>query len=457
MKPDLETLLNELYSVDPTLKQHEKILQKVLQDFVAARPNVKIDETFRTELKKAVWKRIDEVSEKAPRFKWSYAVGGVVVASLLLVPILYTTFPMKATQEMNIQSVEDKAFGELNGLTAPGESGADGLADRSEGSALAIAEDESADEIAEDVMAISSIAPWNYRYVYTGDPIELTDTSVEVLKRTHSESVASEFGNAISAIGFDLMDLSAFGDLNAAYITLTPESGTSYGVNLDFNNNSISINYWDPDRWEREYVILTEADQLSDSKVISIADKFLNQYDIATNLYGDPEVVEEETYGNWIPEYVTVIYPLLLNGETVYEEYGGKSGLSVSVSIQYERVESVWGIMEQNYDSATYDAVTDVETILEVAEKGGVHGYLYEYDDVPEITIGTPTKGYTKMYQYGAIAAQELYVPALIFPILEEVEYSYKQFIVVPLASDLLEEETVEPMPFRIMEAEVEE
>ena len=100
-----------------------------------------------------------------------------------------------------------------------------------------------------------------------------------------------------------------------------------------------------------------------------------------------------------------------------------------------------------------YKTETDINKILDIARRGGRNVYTYQNNQkVIEVKIGTPTLSYVKIWQYNNNQNDELLVPAFIFPILEKpaVNYFYKDNIIVPLISDMLDSDNnprVMPMP----------
>jgi hypothetical protein len=102
--------------------------------------------------------------------------------------------------------------------------------------------------------------------------------------------------------------------------------------------------------------------------------------------------------------------------------------------------------MTTNFQTSDYQAETDINRIKEIALKGGLYNYPTVVDantqvQVNAVTLGTPTQGYMRYWQYSGNTNQEMLVPAYIFPILEttgETPY-YKQSIVVPLVKEILD------------------
>lgn len=241
---------------------------------------------------------------------------------------------------------------------------------------------------------------------------------------------------------------------------------------------------------------LTGSDMPGDEAIFAIANDFLKAHGIPTDTYGRPELQNQwreyttvpQTGGDpemavrsmpiYFPESETVLYPQLLNGQQVYDQGGTLSGLMVTVDIRNKRVSGLYGLSVQNYQSSAYDAITDVAKIIQIAEQGGQYGVINyggyggvmmdaqtptssgsvepaikamppveimpypierKPEVIPEINLDTPRLAYVKMYDYQHGNSAELYVPALVFPVISNQMGYYQQNIVVPLILDLIQ------------------
>jgi hypothetical protein len=54
MNKEINEILNELYEIDSNLKEKETELKKIITKMLEYKPNVKIDENYKTELKQKV-------------------------------------------------------------------------------------------------------------------------------------------------------------------------------------------------------------------------------------------------------------------------------------------------------------------------------------------------------------------------------------------------------------------
>jgi hypothetical protein len=142
---------------------------------------------------------------------------------------------------------------------------------------------------------------------------------------------------------------------------------------------------------------------------------------------------------------VSVIYPFLLDGKQVYDDWGSKQGLQLNVNLEFNKVSSLYNLNTQNYQSSNYKMETDKDKILKLLRNGSIYPY-YNYQEtdtkIVEIPVGTPKLQYVRTWQYKNNISDELLVPALVFPILnpDKTDNPYKTSVVIPLAKDLIDQ-----------------
>ena len=163
-----------------------------------------------------------------------------------------------------------------------------------------------------------------------------------------------------------------------------------------------------------------------------------------------------EKVNYYFPDTLQVLYPFQLNDQPVYES-SQRFGLMVTVDLREMRVSDVYNLQTQQYDSSDYPALTDVPAIIKQAESGGYQSYYPIYfkdSSVKEVTVslGTPLRGYIKIWQYRPDKqyGDELFVPALFFPVLNaaELENFYTTQVIVPLIEEFSQDQGG---PVRIM------
>lgn len=509
MDPKIQKILDDLYAMEPELRSREQEVVRIVNELLAAKPDTKFDEKFRLALRERLLRRAGELETGAPEkarvvwyarpFSWAF-IGAGAVASVLLVfsflngNIKLGLFGSKGSQA-RVTKLADNAFGSLSlqDKTASAESArSTNSKEMSLGATPAPALDSYSAPSAPlgSPQAISSvvgrggggvgvgvtepskmIAPdyqtYNiYRYVYKGEPLEVKEDTMQIFRRVKGGDTA--FGQLSSLLsGARLgIDWNKFSGVKVQNISFSEDRVRGYSIYVDLNESSVSINQNWPN-WVRSdnatvssepYQPLRLSDLPGDDKVITAADKFLKNYGIPTDSYGAPEVqkdwlvnygVMKDTSASefYAPDSLSVIYPFIVDGRSVYEESGYKSGLSVSVNIREMSVQNVYNLTSQQYESSGYATEKDTNRLLKLAEAGGWRqGFYATYQDpnarVVDIELGAPSVELVKIWTYKDNASQELLVPSLVFPITKKPEnaYIYQKNIVVPLVKSILDQ-----------------
>jgi hypothetical protein len=502
----IQEILKDLYQVDDTLRERENELVKIIQELLRSKPEAKIDENFVRELRQEILKRAKELKEERqakvrniswfsnlfPANKFAYALGGAVIVLIITVP-LYSYInqkgkragaPEKLALDFNhgITEVKDQAFGALtatNQAKTPSSVqglGGGGVARTESGGGGGLVTTEKVDA------GVPSRPEYiQYKYVYGGDPINIEQNTMKVYRRIRSEAGNRSLAQYLTELDFDIFDLSQFKNALLTNLNLNEEREFGYSLNLNFEENELNI-FQNWRQWPQlgqecqdlsaqtgeacyDQYRLKYADVPADDRLIATAKQFVKNYGVDLSQYGEP-VVEDQwrwTYEQaedkanvYIPEEISVIFPLIVDNQTVYDSNGNPTGLYVSVNVRYNRASGVRPIRPYNYESSSYDVITDSEEIIKLAEQGGLwpEYYYEEPTKTVEVKLGTPQAGLYEHYSYEPVKGQtsQLLVPALFFPIMsmsEEISYFYRQYIVVPLAKDIIKDIAgpVSPLP----------
>lgn len=220
----------------------------------------------------------------------------------------------------------------------------------------------------------------------------------------------------------------------------------------------------------RDY--LTESQFPDDSKIVSIADKFLKEYGIDMSSYGKPRVMKPWQYAmpalyenvadqKYSPE-ISILYPLMLEGNEIYDEWGNQVGMTVNVSVKFNRVIGAFNISLHSYEKSNYGLVQDKERILDALNSGGMTGDVFMMQwrgRTINVHTGSPKLVLMAFYRYMNGKQELLYAPALRFPISQiPADGSfYRENVIIPLVPDILDnilsrrlpmpEPLVAPMP----------
>jgi hypothetical protein len=445
--------------------------------------------------------------------KFSYGIMGAILGIAVAVPAVYyysnapISVPLTTEGEFfayNVTPVSNRAFGDLSTVQSAvasgrgGGGGGGGLggpvgaggAPVIDAAMPAPAQSEGANTAMGSAGKMMIAPPGDYvhtqyNYVFRGSGLTLPQGDVTVFKRVKG-NLNLPGVNLNADLG--IFSLSSFPGLKLETISAYQDTTNGYTVYVSAREGSVSIGQnWEtwnhPETACRDEACyqrlrLKITDIPADEQIIAIADEFLKDHGFKLGNVGAPYIdngwkMQYERMTNkadfYVPDQMSVIYPTLIEGQEVYEEFGGKTGVSVSIDIRNKKVAGVWNLFNQSYQSSTYPAVTSEQVVLD---------HLAKLDKTPtdwlpqdakrqtlDVELGNPTMGYVHMYKYDNSGTEELYVPALVFPVTKQPTgkdiYFNRQFVTVPLAADLLRpqiENTPRPIdgPVRIMEEPME-
>jgi len=500
---EIKKILSDLYALDPALRSHEKDLIAIIQT-LAIKPEAHYDSAFAANLRVQLLAELERShAEKRITSQafvgifmgrpFRYAVLAVAVIAVGAIAFISlhpkTGGPVALnSSKVAITNVGANAFGTLSAQnTASG-----GQQTQAQGSGVApVATNAAAPMMAAGVgsttsgNAISGIIarPINpvyfaaIKYDYTGSPISQTQTQLNVLKKVVAPLSANQATAALEQAGFGQVDISSFNGLTMSTVTLSENQNFGYQISLDLAGGTISIdqNY---NEWPQNATTpLAASDIPSDGAVITTVEQFFAMHGIATTTYGAPKVSHQNNMivpatipksaisgasgitSNMpmIPYYSDseqVLYPLVVNGQNVYDTNGNEIGLTVEVNVRYNRVSDVYGLDTESYQSSAYDAITDAGTILSMAKNPLSYPVMYNTvngsSDVPANTttydLGTPTMAYETVYQTDSQGqSNEFLVPAFVFPVLGNASDTVAQNIVVPLIKDFEQQAVANP------------
>lgn len=505
---EIQTIIQELYALDPSLRDHEHELANVIRRLVAARPTPPLDKRFVRALRNELQGKAISMNKKPSKTAvtkspfllqpFLLAGGGVMVGLVLAVVALWqpggistvtsrkSADGIKAVFGVTIDRLASNAFGEIN-IQDTGDAKA--VTPQEAASSLAVgyggggAGIPPSAPVAQGENAVSAdarmIAPpgymTNYVYTYKGPELSVEEGSMDVLKQVVESISTGNLASIIQGMNFGLTDLSTFPGMTVQDISLAQQQPFGYLLNISPTRGTIYIsqnweqwqslqsNCKDEKCWEAQR--LTERDLPSDQELIRIANAFLDEHRIDRSAYGEPEVRQDWrrylTFAEaYVPDVQQVLYPLEIDGTPVYDSSGNKTGLWVNVNIRANRVSDVSNLRALRYQASSYETETDIDALLKQAEAGGLYGYQYpEAEKTVELELGEPTIAYVQIYQYSNDGSQELQVPAYVFPVLNlPEEGGTRERVIVPLVKGVIQEEPiVRPLPMPVDEPVIPE
>jgi hypothetical protein len=512
---ELKKVLSELYVLEPSLKDREADLIILIEKMTVSKPSLKFDAAFAARLKAEIMKsspaaKFETKTNVNNNFnfmnrKLYWAFGSLAVASLAFIFFMKTSLPSRQTQILiaNNNNVSNNvggaivsvlpagAFGDLASL---GSAAINGVASKTTalgmggGGGVTSAEMSNVSRtMASDSAQSSAIAPvstvttdmkimppyYGFKYVYKGDALNLEDTSAAVYRRIKGDDAAAKnMASLISGASFAGLDFSAFNNLKATNVTLMEDKDLGLVISFDFNEGNVNIyENWEkwtyPERdacgdnqscWDKYRLKISDVP--ADADLITMADSFLATHKVSLDHYGaaivdntwrDSYAQTADKTNFYVPEYATVIYPLLIDGQAVRDQSGNYAGLRVTINLNKKAASGLSGLVPYRYESSQYDLETSADAIVKIAENGGWNGnYYFQAENIQTIELGTPEKSYVQIYRYVGNRNEELLVPALIFPVInipDGINYYGQKYVAVPLVKEMLSDLGNQPVP----------
>jgi len=497
MTDKIQEILNDLYAYDKSFMQHEEELKKIISHLLKAKPDTKFDVLFAQKLRQELIFKTTHMEPKTTFWqnftasKFSFALSGVLAIAVVILGAQYskqqTQTTKVASQELfsgkvTIENLSKNAFGKLDlQNSATGErnqsGGGGGMGGDLASSNITMttpASDALPPAVSKAIGiggggGTSMIYPsYQVKYVYKGEKFTIENPEAEVFKKIKTPLNPDIFQNALNSLNFGALNLKSFSNLAVQNLSFVEDKDFGYAFNINFQEGMFSISEnWEkwqapdrtctePDCYERYR--LKPSDIPADNELIAIADSFLETHGINKENYGAPVVQNywkaellraSDPSQIWIPDVSNVVYPQKVNGQEVYDQYGNKTGLNVSVNVRVKKVSGLYDLNEQKFQASTYAAETDTDKLIKLAEQGGFnYGYpmpLLEKSNsnviTQEISLGSPTLALVKYYSYKDGKNEELLIPSLVFPVTSQIKepfYYYNQSVVIPLVSEVI-------------------
>jgi hypothetical protein len=394
-----------------------------------------------------------------------YAIGGAVTAAAVLLVAVFGVNGMRAPGAplfaYQVRDAGDEAFGNLSVIPAvanvrPQSGGGGG------NPAVSMTTDSK--------MMIYPGEFTRFKYVFEGELPALPGANVDVFRRDVS-NLSVPFSSIASRFNMGTVDVDSFSSMRVESLQLVQDESFGYMINIGMREGAVNVSAnwerWPQSNCQTEECFrrerMTLAQMLPDDQVISIAQAFVQDHGVDLSAYGEPVVdsawrADYERMTNkdeaYLPEVQRVIFPLVVEGKTVYDQSGIPMGISIGVHAKHKRVFEAWGIMDRSYDQSSYAGVTDAAAItkfLENFENYPVDILASEGTTIKQATVklGTPEISLVQFYRYENNRNDELLVPSFIFPVesVDGAQAPYRQAVVVPLAQEMLDQQQPIVMP----------
>lgn len=483
MKKEINQMLKELYELDPSLKNKEPELKRIIYKMTKYKTNLKIDDKFKSELKQKVLSELEKEKKpisfkNIPKYFWVFLTWAFALVMIVNI------FP-------NILNLEYKPWEELNlaknNINLSFNNNLEKLDQDKAFWTLAFNQGNSAkwlwwwwaSTMSSEKMSISSdtmLAPdfIQKAYIYKlkdWENIPEIPESMFVYKK-QNVSIWNKTDNLNQIFKTDILDLSKFTNLWLSDINLYEDTKEWYQINMSLKEWILNI-YRD---YENRPVIdymnqknLSINDIPNNQEIISIANNFAWKYWINTKDYLNPLVIDswKEQYNNmenkddfFIPDILSVVYQFEIDWIWVYEEWWDPYWLNSSINIIDMKVNSFWPIQKIDLTWSKYELIRNNEKILEEIKNQNTYFYPMarnnnENIEEEEIEIWNAKIIYLRKYVYNSKdnILEEYFIPWLLFEVLKEnnsrnINYFWK-YISIPLVWEFIkdnQETFIEPL-----------
>jgi hypothetical protein len=472
MSVNIKDILDELYALDPDLREKESEIKKIIEKMMKNRPEVEINETFRSELREKIMREIATMKKPAVWLPWWAMVGALSLCLIVGIWLSSGVFTQKNQSaplsfRQNIESTGAESFGTIalpnQNNPRPQSGGGGGMGLGGGGDTV------SSKMMAPDAMIYPPIDMPLYTYVYKGE-VKIPEENLPVYKKTNLPFNSSDTATIVRNLSLADINLDAFKRLGISNLTLTEDVEYGYMLNLDFMNGTINMyqNYmkWPQPVCDKNGCVqppkLTEKDIPADSEVINVSNQFVSKYNIDISQYGAPIV--DKSWRIWyarsaelgqeqmIPDMYTVTYPIMLDGKPVYQEGGMYRGLTFNYDVRTKRITGMYGIEKADLKKSTYETIKKTDLINEMIKNGGRYimtdTTVNKDRKVVELTLSEPSLNYVTIYgEWKDGKTEEYYVPAYVFPVENAPKEGYApQTIIIPLVEEFVQRMEGGPM-----------
>ncbi|MEX0931183.1 MAG: hypothetical protein WDZ88_00370 [Candidatus Paceibacterota bacterium] len=493
MKNNIDIILQELYDIDPTLKDKEKELRKIVLTLIEMKPDTKFDHSFALKLKEELSKQ--PMGSSQPSFLSFFAnISKPKVFIPVALIVLFVALPIVKDKEQSFfaLSVIDTKPGAFGTFSEKSEATSDSARSSLYGASEVTME--GAPEVTgaqEDTSYVANekgvsagagggnigtmsmpdsrmIMPYPpsviivHEFEYVGDEVALSKETGFVYRRIAKRTDASKLLAPLTSFDLGYVNLSSFSNVKLRTLSLYEDKRLGYEIMANFEEGALYIGpNWS--KWNtpgEELKPITS--QMSKEDAVRIANSFLKEYKIDSSLFGDPVLRNDEMWdsvmlspeggttesspADWLPDSTTLVYPLTISDVPVFDGGGNPFGMNIQVNVRHKKVSNVDNLYAQSYERSEYPLITEWSTVLaKITDRSNSSWYPDSEDikkEVLTIQLGTPEHVllHTWVYNENDGTNNELLVPALIFPVVVDPASSYSfhsEYVVVPLVEGI--------------------
>lgn len=489
MNEKVEKIVQELMELDPSLKDQQDDVRKLVEVFLADKPNIELDQEFVMALKRKLLAKASVTAETGVINKGAFnfmlnklnvSMAVVTLVAVATSAVLYqkaygpivNILPEEKSDRVTIADLGANAFGDL----AKSNSRGGGIGG---GGGMAGGQDSMANESKIAVGAgggggdaLGMPVPYNiYKFTYKGEDLDLSSSKEVNVYRPARGAFSSQNAKLLKNLNLRDFGVKDFTNKRIDSLSVSDDKEFGYTAYVDFLNSNISLyqNYakWNTDEkkcnWDQACIANLHAgkSRATEAEMVEIAKAFLAEQGISTQGFGEPKVHEswfrtlssiQQSGDTFLPLDASVVFPRIIEGREVRDESGMETGLMVSLNVLSRTVTGVSDFGVVKFEKSIYAGETDASRILKLAEKGSFYNYPEPVVDpsvkVVTLNLGTPERGLLRTWVQaeGEEGGRDVYVEALFFPVQKPEESNYyNKYVVIPLAKGILDAQNQTP------------
>ncbi len=423
----IEEILAELYAIDSSFKRHEVDLRLLIKRLRLTKPDFSIDDAFVRRLRsdilhggkpKPIGFLVRSYFIQTGKNLFRSSAFGTAVALVLLVPLAYAAQIyhknqsgsyqvdnafVSLGQQQEISYKPQNAFGPVALTTVSATTAATNTPPLPSSSIFATIASSSASTTEMASVTATGTPP---AYIFTGIAPSLQTTTANVIETDTSSDARSELLDNIQNLGFELTNITSIANANNSVGGIEVQESQPFGyiVSMNLNKMSIAISKNSAVWPDETYLPLSSDTSATDT--ITVALNFLRSHNIDTSNYGPATLLSE----NSASSTATVLLPLIIHKQNVYNPDGSLYGMLVSVDQKLEKVTGVTGISLQKYTASPYPVENNFTNILNELNATSTLA-TSTATDTPQLE--TPLAGLIRYTTNN----YEFFVPGLIFPV----------------------------------------
>ena len=465
MENNIKNILDELYKIDPNLREKEENLIKIIAEMIILKPNIKVNQNFKNELREKLYSQIVTKKYQKTNNKpniWqilTYIFGWVWIAAFSFIfinkdlilntevintkisektdnktSISTASLPLKTTKSENkdieIKKIDKLENKKIENITPKPKAKIENniwsleTKDNLENTQNDISTSNLESNIPESDMALDSVqseqykVQWvfwstnslvqnNTKYVFSWSLNDILKSQMDVYSQ-----IKTKHNTFIENKDIDLTHS------NLDSLVYSQNNENWYYITIDNKNNYIRIekNY---EYWKSQN---SEDLNLTNEEILKTANDFLNTFKINTQNYWSWIIQKDSLESNYNTQK-EVTYPFIIDWKKILLEDWSYKWIKITVDLKENKVISMYWLDLNNYIKTLYDVENNEENILKSLNKNTTS----DDKNLEIINLSNPKIEYISKYMSLNWVNKEYLIPAITF----EKQWSDK--LIIPL------------------------